>query len=236
MKTYNGPTFSKTAKMPGRSWSLQAGMPSKGGSCPASIDPDTGEYVDACKGCYALQGNYRYPNVRDPRMHNMQDWKRDAWVSDMVAELDNDRYFRWFDSGDMYSLKLAEKIYSVIICTPWVKHWLPTRMHKFTKFNNILRAMEELPNVCVRRSSDSVLGEYKKDVHGSTIVPGLDKLEDGTQSFNGEIPQGTELCRAFERGGKCGTCRACWSKDVNTVAYPAHGRSMLKLINLKKVA
>ena len=233
--------ISNASKMPCRSWSLQAGKPSKGGTCPASIDPETGEYVDACKGCYALQGTYRFKNVKLSREHNMRDWKRDAWVSDMVLELDNERYFRWFDSGDMYSLKLAEKIYSVMTLTPWIKHWLPTRMHKFTKFNNILRAMGELPNVCVRRSSDSVLGEYTAGLHGSTISGRLEKNENGKKVFIGEIPQGTELCRAFENGDKCGTCRACWSKDGNVITYPGHGSSMnkvqtLNLIKLKEAA
>jgi hypothetical protein len=37
-------------------------------------------------------------------------------------------------------------------------------------------------------------------------------------------------CDAYERAGKCGSCRACWSKDVKTIAYPAHGRKMLGLI------
>ena len=41
------------------SWSTQAGHPSEGGSCPASFDIK-GDYVDACKGCYAREGNYRF--------------------------------------------------------------------------------------------------------------------------------------------------------------------------------
>ena len=32
-------------------------------------------------------------------------------------------------------------------------------------------------------------------------------------------------------GGKCATCRLCWSKDVAVVAYPAHGKKMLKHID-----
>ena len=32
----------------------------------------------------------------------------------MVEALDSDRYFRWLDSGDMYSLGLAEKILEVM--------------------------------------------------------------------------------------------------------------------------
>ena len=104
--------LSKASKMPCRSWSLQALD-----TCPASRDA-TGALVPACSGCYATTGNYRFKNVRAPREHNREDWKRDAWVDDMVAELDNDRYFRWFDSGDMYDVRLARKILDVCERTP----------------------------------------------------------------------------------------------------------------------
>ena len=112
--------LSKASKMPCRSWSLQALD-----TCPASRDAD-GNLVPACSGCYATTGNYRFKNVRAPREHNRQDWKRDTWSDDMVAELDNDRYFRWFDSGDMYDIRLAHKILDVCERTPWVKNWIPT--------------------------------------------------------------------------------------------------------------
>ena len=119
--------LSKTSKLDGiLSWSLQALE-----TCPASKKPD-GSLVDACKGCYATTGNYNYPNVKAPRIENREDWQRSEWVNDMVKALDSSRYFRWFDSGDMYSVDLAEKIYQVMSLTPWVKHWLPTRMLKFS--------------------------------------------------------------------------------------------------------
>ena len=108
--------LSKASKMPCRSWSLQALV-----TCPASKDKN-GELVPACKGCYATTGNYNFPNVKAPRQHNQEDWKREEWVSDFIAELDNDRYFRWFDSGDMYNIKLAEKMLAIMEATPWVKH------------------------------------------------------------------------------------------------------------------
>ena len=117
--------LSKTSKLDGiQSWSLNALE-----TCQGSKDLVTGELVPACQGCYATTGNYRFPNVRAPRDFNKEDWKRDSWVSDMVMALDSSRYFRWFDSGDMYDLRLAEKILEVMKLTPWVKHWLPTRMH-----------------------------------------------------------------------------------------------------------
>lgn len=206
--------LSKASKMPCRSWSLQALE-----TCPASVKPD-GTLVDACKGCYATTGNYNFPNVKAPRLHNRDDWKRDEWVADMVSELDNDRYFRWFDSGDLYDIRLARKVLEVMQRTPWVKHWLPTRMYKFTKFVAVLDAMEALPNVVVRKSSDSVQGETIEGKTTSTIIPVDDSIQYA--SFT--------ICKAYERDGKCGPCRACWSKDTSVIAYPAHGKKMLKLI------
>jgi hypothetical protein len=202
-----------------RSWSLQALD-----TCPGSL-ASPGVLVDACKGCYATTGNYNYPNVKAPRLSNREDWQRLDWVSDMVKALDSDRYFRWFDSGDMYTLGLAEKMLEVMIQTPWVKHWLPTRMHKFPKFAMVLAEMQSLPNVMVRFSSDSVQGEFIDGLHGSVIVPDADIL-----------PDGVTLCKAYENAGKCSGCRACYSKDVPVIAYPAHGVKMAKVIRILKSA
>lgn len=212
--------ISKTSKLDGvRSWSLQARE-----TCPGAIDRKTGQLVPACAGCYAVNGNYLFANVKEPRAENKIDWKRPNWVADMVAALDNDRYFRWFDSGDMYALPLAEKILQVMAQTPHVKHWLPTRMHKFAKFANVLAAMESLPNVVVRRSSDSVLGEFTPGLHGSTIVPDT------------ENRLGVTMCHAAFNSGKCGPCRACYDKSVKVVGYLAHGRTMAKVVRQAQAA
>ena len=209
--------ISVTSKLDGiRSWSLQALT-----TCPGSIS-SPGVLVDACKGCYATTGNYRFPNVKAPREHNRLDWQRMGWVDDMVAELDSDRYFRFFDSGDMYSLALAEKILEVMVRTPWVKHWLPTRMHKFPKFAMVLAEMQALENVMVRPSSDSIVGEFLPGTHGSVIVPD-DRVN----------PALVKLCEAYKNGGKCSGCRACYDKTIPVIAYPAHGRSMQKIINIR---
>ena len=209
------PRFSKPSKMPCRSWSLQALD-----TCPASKKPD-GELVDACKGCYATTGFYAMGSVKAPREHNREDWKHSDWADVMAAELDNDRYFRWFDSGDLYSLALAEKVLEVMRRTPWCNHWLPTRMHKFEKFRPVLAEMEKLPNVVVRLSSDSVTGETVQGAAtSSTIIP----------TVSHSLPS-MSVCEAYDRGGKCATCRLCWSKDVAVVAYPAHGKKMIKHID-----
>jgi hypothetical protein len=96
--------LSKTSKLDGiLSWSLQAID-----TCPGSIE-SPGVLVDACKGCYATTGNYNYPNVKAPRIHNREDWQRLEWVDDMVQALASSRYFRWLDSGDLYTVALAER-------------------------------------------------------------------------------------------------------------------------------
>jgi hypothetical protein len=210
--------ISVTSKLDGiKSWSLQALE-----TCPASKNAD-GSLVDACKGCYATTGNYNYPNVKAPRAYNREDWQRLEWVDDMVQALQDSRYFRWFDSGDMYTIGLAEKILEVMQRTPWVKHWLPTRMHKFPKFRGVLTEMQALDNVMVRFSSDSVTGQFIDGLHGSVIVPTIDDVTPKMQA-----------CEAYQHGGKCNGCRACWDKSVPLIAYPAHGVKMAKVIKIAR--
>jgi len=238
----DGPKISDVKKMGCSSWSLQARS-----TCAGAVD-ENGELVPACEGCYAVGGNYRFANVIAPRVHNKIDWKRDAWVSDMVTLLDSSRYFRWFDSGDMYSLALGHKILEVMKLTPWCNHWLPTRQHKFLKFMPLLDLMNSLDNVVVRFSSDSIDGELIPGAHTSTIIPTPDHAPNGVKVCeayrtlkNGDMIDDLEVASmdSKERGkvlGHCGKCRACWKKDTLPVAYPAHGRKMLKMISLKEVA
>ena len=212
--------LSKTSKLGTLSWSLQAGA-----TCPGSFKPDgSGDLVDACTGCYAKGGNYRYPNVREPREFNRRDWRRHDWVSRMTDALIGETHFRWFDSGDVYSAELARKIEQVIKLTPWCDHWIPTRMHKFSKTERVLRRIEKLPNAIVRRSSDSVQGEFNAK-HGSTIYP-----------HDAEAPADTFACPAYSNEGKCGDCRACYDPAVKVIAYKAHGRSMTSLVNRMRAA
>ena len=202
---------SKTSKLDGiMSWSLPALE-----TCPGASG------AEACKGCYATTGRYLFGPVKAVRQFNKEDWKRPEWVDEMIQALKGKPYFRWLDSGDLYHVDLAVKVYQVMLGTPSTKHWLPTRMHKFTKFQAILAAMQLLPNVKVRYSSDSVTGEFN-DLNGSTIIPSADAA-----------PEGVHVCRAYENGGKCSGCRACWDKDVKVVAYVAHGAKMTKVIRLQ---
>lgn len=210
--------LSETSKLGCKSWSLQAIE-----TCPGSIGKD-GELVEACKGCYATTGNYRYPNVKAPRIHNREDWRRDDWVNDMVAALQNERFFRWFDSGDMYHVKLAQKISEVIRLTPWVNHWIPTRMGKFQKFRPIIDAINAMPNAIVRQSQDDIKAKSWRIVSKTPISAII---------ADSSVDTDATVCKAYQHEGKCNGCRACWNKSVPAIAYPAHGKKMAKVISLK---
>lgn len=205
-----GVLLSKASKMPGRSWSLQAGE-----TCPGSINKDTKQIIEVCQDCYAKTGFYRMENVIRPREHNRKDWKRPDWADDMVQELDTERYFRWFDSGDVYSAALAQKIYEVIRRTPHCHHWLPSKSYTIPKIRYWLDRIKELPNASVRYSSPSTKGEYTSE-HGSVVVQ---EVTDTVQNGNLTV---VKMCDAYTRGGKCGPCRACWDKSINLIVYPLH--------------
>ena len=51
---------------------------------------------------------------------------------------------------------------------------------------------------------------------------GLDSLE-------------SNVGEAYAHGGNCNGCRACWSKDIPLIAYPAHGQKMARVIKLKQI-
>jgi hypothetical protein len=209
--------LSKTSKLDGiLSWSLQAID-----TCQGSRAEDGG-LVPACQGCYATTGFYQFAPAKNARAFNKEDWHRAEWIQEMVSALGNSRYFRWFDSGDMYDVNLANKILAVMIHTPWVQHWLPTRMHKFKKYEHVLKLMQDLPNVVVRYSSDSVTGETIQGQTTSTI-------------FSDQVPAGAVECQAYQHEGKCNGCRACYDKSVSVIAYKAHGVKMAKVIKIQSI-
>lgn len=202
--------LSTPSKMKGtaKTWSLQAIE-----TCPGSLGAD-GALVPACASCYATKGLYHMPTVKAPRAYNREDWQREAWVDEMVQAIGKAKYFRWFDSGDMYALPLAEKIYQVMRALPNTKFWLPTRMHKFPKFADVIARMEKLPNVVVRRSSDSVTGETIPGKTTSTIIA-TDSQAGKAHVCPATLPGNVHTCAA-------NNCTACWDKNVKIIAYSLH--------------
>ena len=228
------PKFSKASKMPCLSWSLPAVE-----TCPGSTifsDKYNGklenwnthyenfvkdsERVPSCQGCYATTGNYLYKNVKAVREHNVVDWQKPDWVSKMVSTIKHERYFRFFDSGDIYCVELAEKIKEVCRRCPDTKFWIPTLAWKIPAIMEALETIAELENVTVRCSQGSVMtgNAIDLEVFGYNQFSIVVENPETVASKKGIV-----VCSAYNRDGKCGQCRACWSKRVEYILYPAHG-------------
>ena len=193
--------LSKTSKLGTKSWSLQALE-----TCPGSVG-DNGELVPACSGCYATINCYTFPVVKQVRADNKVEWQGESFVGDFIQALAKQSHFRWFDSGDMYSLELAEKMFKIMANTPNTKHWLPTREYNIIK--QYTRIYGDFPdNLYIRLSA-----MYPdKPVKIPASLAGVKNV-----TFSNVHTKGAKIfgarCIAPDNGGSCGSCRQCWTNE-----------------------
>jgi len=155
-----------------------------------------------CWGCYAFKGRYNFPNVKDALTRRLDSLGHRDWVQAMAVLIKGKKFFRWHDSGDLQSVQHLKNIFEVCKRTPAVSHWMPTREAKlFT-----LMQPEVVPkNLIIRMSSHMIdQAPVKFWPHTSTVV------------------RAGKTCPAQEQGNECGSCRNCWNKEINNVAYPLH--------------
>ena len=188
--------MTRTSKMPGLSYSLPAWECQTG----AKLRKIPGT---PCFGCYALKGNYtRYPAIKKAQYYRLDSLVHDSWVTAMVAQVKRQKYFRWHDAGDLQSTDHLKKIFEVCNQTPGTQHWLPTQERQYLPLPG-----SKIPdNLVIRLSSSKINGARSTAwTHTSSVVT------DGSAS-----------CPAPAQGGKCRTCRACWTKSVKHVSYGKH--------------
>ena len=209
--------LSQTGKLPCKSWGLPAIQ-----TCPGAYD-SLGKLVEVCRHCYADTGHYKMPRVTKRLQKNLKDWEHELFVDAMVYALRNEKYFRFFCSGDIHCVELALKILEVVTRAKQTKFWISTRAYVDTEIFRVLEVLKLQPNCCVRYSS-STFDDYKDDFHGSLVITDKSKK-----------PKGTVLCRASQQEGKCLDCRLCWNKKIPTIAYELHRRRRKKQIKLKQL-
>ena len=157
-----------------------------------------------CSGCYALKGRYNFPNVKNALARRLKSLMDPQWVEAMTVLVKGKKHFRWHDSGDLQSVDHLKKIFEVCEATPETSHWLPTQERKFLPLSG-----STIPkNLIIRLSNaknDTVPGQAW--THWSTVV---------------SKPRAGHVCPAPDQGNNCGSCRACWNKDVKEVQYRIH--------------
>ena len=189
--------LSAPGKMPEGSYNLPANMCQTGAKL--RLIPDT-----PCFGCYAFNGRYNFPNVKDALARRLESLTHPQWVEAMAVLIKGKKHFRWHDSGDLQSVQHLKNIFEVCNLTPDTMHWLPTQERKFLPLSQ-----DSIPkNLLIRLSNaknDTKPGNAWS--HWSTVVT---------------TPRAGHVCPAPDQGNECGSCRACWSKDVKEVQYKIH--------------
>jgi hypothetical protein len=199
--------MSKPSKMPGTSYSISAfrcNVGSKLAKIPGSV----------CHGCYARKGRYRFGNTQNAlerRFQRMQD--NPNWVADMaeIISRQSKGFHRWHDSGDVQGWDHLMMILDVARATPDVKHWLPTKEYGLIRRLNRWKANGgNVPsNIVIRVSAPMRNQELSGFGHTSSVY------DEGK-------PDGSVMCEAYTRKGKCGPCRDCWDEDISDITYPKH--------------
>ena len=158
-----------------------------------------------CFGCYAFKGRYNFSNVQQALQRRLSSLDHPQWIEAMTVLVKGKKHFRWHDSGDLQGPKHLTNIFEVCKLTPETMHWLPTQARKLLQFLD----PDIIPtNLIIRLSNaknDTVPGQAWS--HWSTVV---------------SKPRAGHVCPAPEQGNNCGSCRACWSKDVKEIQYRLH--------------
>jgi hypothetical protein len=186
--------MTRTTKMPGLSYSLPAPACQTGSKLrKVKTSP--------CFFCYAMKGNYiRYPAIKKAQYFRLASLVHDSWIMAMVAQVKRQKFFRWHDAGDVQSVDHMSKILEVCRLTPGTRHWLPTQERSY------IPSPERIPdNLIIRLSGSKINGPPSNSwEHTSSVV---------TKGAT---------CPAPSQGGKCRTCRACWTKSIKNVSYGKH--------------
>ena len=132
--------LSAPGKMPEGSYNLPASMCQTG----AKLREIEGT---PCWSCYAFNGRYNFPNVKDALTRRLATLGHRDWVQALTLRLESlqdpqrgqamavlikgKKFFRWHDSGDLQSVQHLINIMEVCKLTPGTMHWLPTQERKY---------------------------------------------------------------------------------------------------------
>jgi len=217
--------LSAPSKMPGYAWGIPASRCITGSKL--RLQKGT-----SCEKCYACKGRFLWPNVQTAYERRYQAWANDPNWGMLIAQLIalqtpiGDPYFRWFDSGDLQSVKMLHDISDVCERLPDIQFWLPTQERGFVR--EFLES-RSLPNNLVVRVSAPEIGGPRPQGHDctSTVLPRIPKGHGARwDRWEARVARSTAArtyCPAtISDKYECGSCRACWDPNVSNVVYLEH--------------
>jgi hypothetical protein len=215
--------------MPGTAFAISAAL-CIAGSKLAKVVGST------CHGCYALRTHYIRANPQKAMRKRMAGLSDTRWVEAVVTLLRHKHSFpefridlgirdakarglqrwrmnasgwhRWHDSGDLQGVWHLAKICEVAAQTPKIRHWLATRETQMVL--DYVSGGGIIPNNMVIRVSAAMVDRPPP------------KAWPLTSTVHDLVMPSGHICPAPEQNHECGSCRACWSKDVANVSYQKH--------------
>tara|TARA_R110002020_G_scaffold113246_6_gene260494 strand:+ start:5456 stop:6223 length:768 start_codon:yes stop_codon:yes gene_type:complete len=219
-----------TSKMPNQSFGFSARY-CKAGSILQKVEGSI------CKLCYGLGGMFRFKRYKTKSERTIDSLSKSHWKEAMLFILKRKRFkdnrFRWFDNGDLQSVKMLEDICWIAERTPKLKHWLPTKEVGFVKrwrYNGgvkpsnlsirlstpmingkpLIKLAKRLGVQCsVASDTERFVGKQKKPYNSNYVK--CHTAHSIRNNYNGS----QDLSR-------CGSCSACWNQSVDTIYYEIH--------------
>jgi hypothetical protein len=199
--------LSSPSKMPGFSFNISA-KKCKNGNKLRKIKGSV------CDTCYAFRGNYLWPVVNNAMEKRFSGITHPQWAEAMttlIREKEKSGYFRFFDSGDLQSLKMLEDIVQIARNLPNIKFWLPTK--EYSIISAYVKKHKQFPeNLTVRLSAF-----MKNETVPIQLVKKLGVVTSSVATTEQEVS-----CPSKKQGNKCLECRDCWDLSVKNVSYKSH--------------
>jgi hypothetical protein len=201
--------LSAPEKMPCPAYNLQPFV-----ACPTGRKL-AGVSGSVCADCYGTKGHYALfqASIWPAWQARFSATKKRHFVAAMTKAIAGRDYFRWHDTGDVYSDEYMRRIVAIACNLPDTRFWLPTREYgRVTKFRDMfpenLRVRVSLPTV---NPPDSVVAHYIE-----------------RYGFVSTVVESGHTCRMVKVKGrngdtvsKCGDCRDCWGAGP-CVSYKLH--------------
>jgi hypothetical protein len=158
------------------------------------------------------------PSVKNAHKRRLEAFTDPRWAEAAAYQINvlGVTWMRWFDSGDLQSVEMLDVINEVCKRTRHTNHWMPT--HEVDRVGEFLQHGALAKNLVVRISAPFIedrpfktwgLPTSTVHRHDNEPVPAASGLRKDSIE-----------CKAYTRGNKCLTCRACWSGKVKNVSYP----------------
>lgn len=167
-----------------------------------------------CKksGCYAMKGNWLFPNVRNSLQENLDAYLNNSklYFESIATQTALARFVRWHSSGDIVNDKYFEGMCKVARKNKEVHYLCFTK--KYEIINNYLAKNKRIPkNLSVVLSAWSDWVPENPYELPTTYVYG--------KNFNNDlIPKDSIPCT-----GHCDRCQACWTlKKGQSVYFKKH--------------